>query len=136
LVKNKLKNQNQARDAIQKRRNNPEINSQKSNRNSATSGSGRKIQNCDPAYSPNRFTGTTDNGPDQINEKNISKNNGKSFKKRKESTERTRKFSNDDLLSPETPLIGVNFKDFINEDKFNKLGVHLQVLNHTILDYM
>ena len=54
-------------------------------------------------------------------------NGGSAKKLRKDSSERVRKISTDDLLSPETPLIGVNFKDFINEDKFNKLGVHLQV---------
>lgn len=53
--------------------------------------------------------------------------NGGTKKVRKDSSERVRKISTDDLLSPETPLIGINFKDFINEDKFNKLGVHLQV---------
>ena len=52
---------------------------------------------------------------------------GSAKKVRKDSSERVRKISTDDLLSPETPLIGINFKDFINEDKFNKLGVHLQV---------
>ena len=49
-------------------------------------------------------------------------------KPRKDSSERLRKISTDDLLSPETPLIGINFKDFINEEKFNKLGVHIQVI--------
>merc|ERR1711935_1018684 len=53
-------------------------------------------------------------------------NGGSAKKLRKDSSERVRKISTDDLLSPETPLIGVNFKDFINEDKFSKLGVHLQ----------
>ena len=50
-------------------------------------------------------------------------------KTRKDSSERVRKISTDDLLSPETPLIDCNFKDFINEERFSKLGVHIQVSN-------
>ena len=91
---------------------------------SARSATNRQ-KNVDPAYLPSS-NGTSANSQNAENhEKNLK--NGK-LKKRKESTEsRARKFSNDDLLSPETPLIGCNFKDFINEDKFNKLGVHIQV---------
>ena len=118
LVKNKVKNQQSTNSTLPKgTRRNPEVNP-KTVRNSANN----RKNNSDPAYSPNSTPDTSEN-----HEKTSKNGVAKSFKKRKESTERARKLSNDDFLSPETPLIGVNFKDYINEEKFNKLGIHLQV---------
>ena len=74
-----------------------------------------------------KANGDSDSRRDQ-NGTNGSRNGKMNQKRRKESAEtRMRKLSNDDLLSPDTPLVGINFKDFINEEKFNKLGVHIQV---------
>lgn len=44
-------------------------------------------------------------------------------KKKKDSAGdlRQRKFSTEDLFAPESPLIGINLKDYINEDVFNQL---------------
>ena len=79
-----------------------------------------------------KANGDSDSRRDQ-NGTNGSRNGKMNQKRRKESAEtRMRKLSNDDLLSPDTPLVGINFKDFINEEKFNKLGVHIQVTRKTI----
>ena len=79
-----------------------------------------------------KANGDSDSRRDQ-NGTNGSRNGKMNQKRRKESAEtRMRKLSNDDLLSPDTPLVGINFKDFINEEKFNKLGVHIQVTRKNI----
>lgn len=50
-------------------------------------------------------------------------------KKKKDSAGdlRQRKFSTEDLFAPESPLIGINLKDYINEDIFNQLPVNNKV---------
>ena len=49
-------------------------------------------------------------------------------KKKSDSQElRQRKISTEDLFAPESPLIGINLKDYINEETFSQLGVHHQV---------
>ena len=105
-----------------------------SNRRSAVSntqnGSKRKNNgnNNDSETARASKNGNNGNNGGQSSSASGSTTNG-TKKPRKDSSERLRKISTDDLLSPETPLIGINFKDFINEEKFNKLGVHIQVIS-------
>jgi hypothetical protein len=54
---------------------------------------------------------------------------GSKGKKKKDSNEqRQRKFS-EDLFAPESPLIGINLKDYINEDTFNQLPIAHKVIH-------
>ena len=94
---------------------------------STSSSSGENTKSKKDSQKRAKANGDSDHRRDQ-NGTNGSRNGKMNQKRRKESAEtRMRKLSNDDLLSPDTPLVGINFKDFINEEKFNKLGVHIQV---------
>ena len=100
------------------------------NRQSSSSSSsvGENTKSKKDSQKRAKANGDSANGDHRQNGTNGSRNGKMNQKRRKESAEtRMRKLSNDDLLSPDTPLVGINFKDFINEEKFNKLGVHIQV---------
>lgn len=62
-----------------------------------------------------------------------SKLSGKGKKKKDSADVRQRKLSTEDLFAPESPLIGINLKDYINEDTFNQLSVSnkVTILNQT-----
>ena len=95
---------------------------------STSSSGGENAKSKKDSQKRAKANGDSDHRRDQQNGTNGSRNGKMNQKRRKESAEtRMRKLSNDDLLSPDTPLVGINFKDFINEEKFNKLGVHIQV---------
>ena len=97
------------------------------NRPSSSSSGGENTKSKKESQKRAKANGDSDHRREQ-NGTNGSRNGKMNQKRRKESAEtRMRKLSNDDLLSPDTPLVGINFKDFINEEKFNKLGIHIQV---------
>ena len=95
---------------------------------SSSSGGGENTKSKKESQKRAKANGTDSDHRREQNGTNGSRNGKMNQKRRKESAEtRMRKLSNDDLLSPDTPLVGINFKDFINEEKFNKLGIHIQV---------